>query len=71
MTAKTHRINITLSQDEFETLQFWSKKRGQSMSSLYRFMAKDCIDEFEEARLVKIIEERKNDPFISHEEAWK
>lgn len=71
MTKKNHRVNVGFTDDEYEMLNFWSKKRGQSLSSFVRYLARDCIDEYEEARLAKIVEERKKGPFISHEEMWK
>jgi hypothetical protein len=70
MKPKNHRINVSFSEDEFEILYFWSKKRGQSLASLVKYLAKDGIDEYEEARLAKIVDERKKGPFISHEEMW-
>lgn len=70
MTAKKHRVNVTFTDDEYEVLSFWSKKRGQSLASLVKFLTKDGIDEYEEARLAKIVEERRKGPFISHEEMW-
>lgn len=71
MDQKKHRVNVTLTHDEYEVLSYWSKKRGQSLASFLRYLAKDGIDECEEARLAKIIEEREKGPFISHEEFWK
>lgn len=71
MVSTNHRVNVTFTDDEFEVLKFWSKKRGQSLASFVRYLARDGIDECEEARLAKIIEERQKGPFISHEEAWK
>ena len=70
MTKKKHRVNVGFTDDEYEMLNFWSKKRGQSLSSFVRYLARDCIDEYEEARLAKLVEERRKGPFISHEEAW-
>ena len=70
MKHKKHRVNVTLTQDEYEILSYWSKKRGQSLASFLHHLAKDGIDECEEARLAKLIEERQKGPFISHEEMW-
>ena len=70
MSNRTHRVNVSFTDDEFQILDFWSKKKGQSLASLVRFLAKDGIDECEEARLAKIVAERQKGPFISHEEMW-
>lgn len=70
MSSKTHRVNVSFTEDEFQVLDFWSKKKGQSLASLVKYLAKDGIDEYEEARLAKIVEERQKGPFISHEEMW-
>ena len=70
MASKGHRVNVTFTDDEFEVLNFWSKKRGQSLASFVKYLAKDCIDEYEEARLFEIIKEREKGPFITSEEMW-
>lgn len=70
MNQKKHRINVSFSNDEYEILNFWSKKRGQSLASFVRYLAKDGIDEYEEERLSRLLKERENEKTVTSKEMW-
>jgi hypothetical protein len=73
MAGKGHRVNVTFTEDEFEILNFWSKKRGQSLASFVKYLAyekpayrsKDFDGSLEkrililEAKMAVLLEERE------------
>ena len=73
MGAKTHRINVTLDDEDLEIIKLISTKRKLSMSSVIKKMVHEYLEDFEDMVLIKKIEEREkeNNPLISHEEYWE
>ena len=73
MSAKTHRINVTLDAEDLEIIQILSQKQKLSMSSVIKRMVQDWLEDYEDMRLIHKIEEREkeNNPLISHEEYWE
>ena len=73
MSAKTHRINVTLDAEDLEIIQILSQKQKLSMSSVIKRMVQDWLEDYEDMRLIHKIEEREKEknPLISHEEYWE
>ncbi len=73
MSAKTHRINVTLDAEDIEIIQLLSHKQKMSMSSVIKKMVHDWLEDYEDLMLINKIEEREkeNNPLISHEEYWE
>jgi hypothetical protein len=73
MSAKTHRIKVTLDTEDLEIIQILSHKLKLSMSSVIKRMVQDWLEDYEDMRLIHKIEEREkeNNPLISHEEYWE
>jgi len=73
MSAKTHRINVTLDAEDLEIIQILSNKQKLSMSSLIKKMVHEWLEDYEDMALIKKIEEREkeNNPLISHGEYWE
>ena len=73
MSAKTHRINVTLDAKDLEIIQILSNKQKLSMSSIIKKMVHDWLEDYEDMVLINKIEEREkeNNPLISHEEYWE
>jgi hypothetical protein len=73
MSAKTHRINVSLDVEDLEIIQILSNKQKVSMSSLIKKMVHDWLEEYEDMLLIYKIEARENEknPLISHEEYWE
>lgn len=72
MAAKTQRINVTLDSEDLEIIYLLSQKQKMSMSSLIKKMVHEWLEECEDMKLIKRIEEREqeNNKLISHEEYW-
>lgn len=72
MTAKTQRINVTLDSEDLEIIQLLSQKQRLSMSSIIKKMVHEWLEEYEDMKLIRRIEQRekKNNKLISHEEYW-
>lgn len=72
MNSKAHRINVSLDPEDLEIVQYLSKKKKLSMSSIIKKMVQDWLEEYEDIKLIQRIEERENEnnPLISHEEFW-
>jgi uncharacterized protein DUF6290 len=73
MSAKTHRINVTLDPEDLEIIQIISNKQKLSKSSVIKKMVHEWLEDYEDMLLIKKIEERENEnnPLISHEEYWE
>lgn len=73
MSAKSHRINVTLDPEDLEIIQVLSTKQKISMSSLVKKMVHEWLEDYEDMMLIHKIEERENEknPLISHEEYWE
>lgn len=73
MGAKTHRINVTLDDEDLEIIQVISKKRKLSMSAVIKRMVHDWLEDYEDMLLISKIEEREKEgnPLISHEDYWE
>jgi predicted DNA-binding protein len=72
MSAKTHRINVSLDVEDLEIIQILSQKKQMSMSSVIKNMVHEWLEEYEDFKLIQKIEEREkeNNKLISHEEFW-
>jgi len=72
MSAKSHRINVTLDTEDLEIIQILSNKQKLSMSAVIKKMVHDWLEDYEDMLLIKKIEEREKEknPLISHEEYW-
>lgn len=72
MSAKTHRINVSLDVEDLEIIQILSNQQKISMSSVIKKMVHDWLEEYEDLILIKRIEEgeKEKNPLISHEEYW-
>ena len=44
MERKTHRINVSFNKKDFKFLDYWSKKKGQSLSSFVRLLVKESFE---------------------------
>ncbi len=73
MSAKSHRINVTLDAEDLEIIQILSNKQKLSMSAVIKKMVHDWLEDYEDMILINKIEERENEnnPLISHEEYWE
>lgn len=73
MSAKTHRINVSLDVEDLEIIQIMSQKKKISMSSVIKNMVHEWLEEYEDFKLIQKIEEREKESnkLISHEEYWK
>lgn len=73
MSTKTHRINVSLDEEDLEIIQILSDRKKISMSSVIRKMVQDWLEEYEDMILINKIEARENEnnPLISHEEYWE
>ncbi len=73
MSTKSHRINVTLDMEDLEIIQILSNKQKLSMSSIIKKIVKDWLEDYEDMKLIKKIEDREKEknPLISHEEYWE
>ncbi len=73
MSSKTHRINVTLDDEDLDIIQILSRKRKVSMSSVIKKMVHEWLEDYEDMKLIHKIEERENEknPLISHEAYWE
>lgn len=56
MTLKKCRINVSFSEKDFEIIDYWSKRQGQSFSSFVRFLVKESLE-----RKFKTVIKKNND----------
>jgi len=73
--ASNPRVNVVLEKRLYAALKHMAAKDGVSLSTKLRDLVREAIDEYEDAYLLKIAEERMRTfdrkKAISHEQAWK
>ncbi len=69
------RVNVVLEKPLFLTLKKLASKDGVSLSTKVRDLIREAIEEYEEAYLVKVAEERaktfRRDQALTHKQIWK
>ena len=71
MATVNPRINVTLSKADLGVISMLAKDQNKSISAIARDLIEEALDLQDAARWIKISEERKNEPTVSHEEVMK
>ena len=75
MPTTNPRVNVVLEKPLFATLKKLALKDGVSLSTKVRDLIREALEEYEEAFLVQLAEDRaktfKRDKALSHNQVWK
>jgi hypothetical protein len=75
MPSVNPRVNVVLEKPLFMTLKKLAAKDGVSLSTKVRDLIREALEEYEEAFLVSVAQERartfKRAQALTHEQVWK
>ena len=75
MPTTSPRVNVVLEKPLFLTLKKLASKDGVSLSTKVRDLIREALEEYEEAFLVKLAEDRaktfKRREALTHQQVWK
>lgn len=75
MPSLNPRVNVVLEKPLFATLRKLAAKDGVSLSTKVRDLIREALEEYEEAVLVGVAQERaksfKRAQALTHEQVWK
>jgi metal-responsive CopG/Arc/MetJ family transcriptional regulator len=75
MPTVSPRVNVVLEKPLFAALKKLAAKDGVSLSTKVRDLIREALEEYEEAYLLRVAEERaasfQRDKALTHEQVWK
>ena len=75
MPTTSPRVNVVLEKPLFATLKKLALKDGVSLSTKVRDLIREALEEYEEAFLVQLAEDRaktfKRSKALTHDQVWK
>ena len=75
MPTESPRVNVVLEKPLFKRLKMLAAKDGVSLSTKVRDLIREALEEYEDAYLVRVAEERlktfDRSKALTHDQAWK